>query len=49
LSPEFVEWMLGLPDGWTEGLSRTQRLKTLGNAVQVQAGELVGLAAAQLL
>jgi hypothetical protein len=49
LNPEFVEWMLGFPAGWTEGVSRTQRLKMLGNAVQVQAGELVGLAAGQLL
>jgi DNA (cytosine-5)-methyltransferase 1 len=32
LSPEFVEWMMMLPDGWTHG-SRTQRLKMLGNAV----------------
>lgn len=49
MNPAFVEWMLGFPDGWTEGISRTQRLKTLGNAVQVQAGELVGLAAGALL
>jgi site-specific DNA-cytosine methylase len=49
LNPEFVEWMLGFPAGWTEGVSRTQRLKMLGNSVQVQAGELVGLAVGQLL
>ncbi len=42
--------MLGFPDGWVsefvmEGeVSRTQALRMLGNAVQVQAGELVGLA-----
>ena len=47
--PEFVEWMMGFPDGWTEGVSRTQRLKMLGNAVQVQCGELVGLAVAHHL
>lgn len=48
LNPEFVEWMLGFPDGWTEGIPRTQRLKMLGNAVQVQAGELVGVAVTML-
>ena len=43
LSPEFVEWMLGFPDGWTAGgLARTARLKMLGNAVQVQVAEVVG-------
>lgn len=31
--PEFIEWMMGFPIGWTEGVSRTQRLKILGNAV----------------
>ncbi len=43
--PEFVEWMLGFPDGWTrvDGVPRTKRLQMLGNAVQVQCAELVGL------
>ena len=41
--PEFVEWMLGFPDGWTAGVSRTARLRMLGNAVQIQCAELVGL------
>lgn len=36
LMPEFVEWMMGFPQGWTEGQSRTQRLKMLGNAVVPQ-------------
>jgi site-specific DNA-cytosine methylase len=38
--------MLGFPDRFTEvgAVTRTQRLRMLGNAVQVQAGELVGLA-----
>lgn len=36
--------MLGFPAGWTEGVARSQRLKMLGNAVQVQCAELVGLA-----
>jgi site-specific DNA-cytosine methylase len=40
--PEFVEWMLGFPDGWTEGVSRTQRLRMLGNSVQVQVAEAIG-------
>ena len=38
--PEFVEWMMGFPIGWTEDRSRTQRLKMLGNAVCPQQGEL---------
>jgi len=42
LTPGFVEWMLGFPDGWTEGESRTTRLRMLGNSVQVQCGELAG-------
>ena len=42
LSPNFVEWMLGFPDGWTEEETRTQRLRMLGNAVQVQCGEVIG-------
>lgn len=36
MNPEFVEWMMGFRIGWTEGLSRTQRLKMLGNAVVPQ-------------
>lgn len=50
LDPAFVEWMLGFPEGWTDAVSsRTQRLKMLGNAVQVQAAELVGLAVQEVL
>ena len=36
LSADFVEWMMGLPDGWvtgTEGLSRAAQLRLLGNSV----------------
>lgn len=35
LSPEFVEWMMGWPDGHTAiaGASRSQRLKMCGNGV----------------
>ena len=39
LNPAFVEWMMGLPDGWVtgvEGLTRTQQLKLLGNGVVPQ-------------
>lgn len=42
LNASFVEWMLGFPEDWTEGLSRTQRMKMLGNSVQVQCAEVVG-------
>lgn len=41
LSPSFVEWMVGLPVGWTDvGISRTARLKGLGNIVVPQQGAL---------
>lgn len=35
LNSHFVEWMMGLPDGWVTGLglSRTRELKILGNGV----------------
>lgn len=40
LSPRFVEWMMGLPDGWVTdadlGLTRNQQLKALGNGVVPQ-------------
>jgi len=38
MSSRFVEWMMGLPDGWVTGagLSRTQELKMLGNGVVPQ-------------
>jgi DNA (cytosine-5)-methyltransferase 1 len=38
LAPAFVEWMMGFPAGWTEGMTRTQALKALGNAVVPQQG-----------
>lgn len=38
--PEFVEWMMGFPIGWTEGVARTNRLRLLGNAVVPQQGAL---------
>ncbi|UWZ40199.1 DNA cytosine methyltransferase [Dactylosporangium roseum] len=36
LAPRFVEWMMGLPDGWVcavPGLSRNDMLRILGNGV----------------
>lgn len=38
LNPEFVEWMMGLTDGWVtgHGLSAAQELKMLGNGVVPQ-------------
>jgi site-specific DNA-cytosine methylase len=38
--PEFVEWMMGFPIGWTEGESRTARLRMLGNAVVPQVARV---------
>jgi len=35
LTPTECERLQGLPDGWTEGVSDTQRYKCLGNAVTV--------------
>lgn len=35
-NPEFIEWMMGLPEGWVTGvpgLRRTQQVKALGNGV----------------
>jgi DNA (cytosine-5)-methyltransferase 1 len=38
LNPVFVEYMMGLPNGWVtdSGLSRSQQLKILGNGVVPQ-------------
>ena len=33
LTPVECERLQGFPDGWTEGISDTQRYKSLGNAV----------------
>lgn len=35
----FIEWMMGYPDGWVDGISRKQQLKALGNAVCPQQAE----------
>ena len=42
LRPEFVEWMMGLDEGWVcdVGLSRTAALKMLGNGVVPQQAAL---------
>lgn len=40
LSTRFVEWMMGLPEGWTTsphvGLTRREQLRILGNGVVPQ-------------
>lgn len=39
LAPSFVEWMMGLPEGWVTavpGITRTQMLRALGNGVVPQ-------------
>ncbi len=36
----FVEWMMGFPTGWVDGLTRTAALRCLGNAVVAQQGVL---------
>ena len=41
LTPTECERLQGFTDGWTEGLSDTQRYKTLGNAVTVNVIEYV--------
>jgi len=33
LTPLECERLMAYPDGWTEGLSDTQRYKTLGNGI----------------
>ncbi len=42
LTPRFVEWMMGLPDGWVTdaGVTRSQALKILGNGVVPQQAAL---------
>lgn len=42
LNPVFVEWMMGLPEGWVtgHGLSAAQELKMLGNGVVPQQARL---------
>lgn len=42
LTPVECERLQGFPDGWTEGISDTQRYKCLGNAVTVNVIEAIG-------
>ena len=42
LTPVECERLQGFPDGWTEGVSDTQRYKCLGNAVTVNVTEYLG-------
>ena len=42
LTPTECERLQGFPDGWTEGVSDTQRYKLLGNAVTVNVVEFLG-------
>jgi DNA (cytosine-5)-methyltransferase 1 len=43
LTPTECERLQGFPDGWTEGISDTQRYKCLGNAVTVNVVEAIML------
>jgi site-specific DNA-cytosine methylase len=42
LTPTECERLQGFPDGWTEGVSDTQRYKVLGNAVTTNVVEFLG-------
>jgi DNA (cytosine-5)-methyltransferase 1 len=42
LTPTECERLQGFPDGWTEGISDTQRYKCLGNAVTTNVVEWIG-------
>ena len=42
LTPIECERLQGFPDGWTEGISDTQRYKCLGNAVTVNVIQAIG-------
>jgi DNA (cytosine-5)-methyltransferase 1 len=41
LTPTECERLQGFPDGWTDGVSETQRYKTLGNAVTVNVVQAI--------
>ena len=42
LTPVECERLQGFPDGWTEGVSDTQRFRLLGNAVTVPVIKFLG-------
>lgn len=42
LTPTECERLQGFPDGWTEGISDTQRYKCLGNAVTTNVVSWIG-------
>jgi DNA (cytosine-5)-methyltransferase 1 len=42
INPEFGEWMMGAPRGWTEGIPEKKRIEALGNAVVVEVAQFVG-------
>jgi len=44
LNPEFVEWMMGYPIGWTESITRIQRIKGLGNSLVPIIPEMIASA-----
>ena len=43
LNPDWVEWLMGFPISWTEGLTRKQRLVALGNALIPIIPEMIGV------
>jgi len=49
VNPEYIEWHMGFPSGWTEMLPTKHRARTLGNAVVPQCSEVVGLWAMKML
>ena len=42
LTPTECERLQGFPDGWTDGISDTQRYKCLGNAVTTTVIRAIG-------
>lgn len=41
LNPDWVEWLMGFPIGWTENVTRKERLRSLGNAVVPLIPEMI--------